>query len=164
MCLRLGAHLYSKNVFCLNMLECVFPLFNIGVPHTYAAKKKNTIQHDPAHYSRIEHARSRNTDHCLKTKHFLVHAPLTLRCLCQCNLQYIRPGTHTAKMLLLKPKTFCSVKKKKLFCLNMLECVFPLFNIGVPHTYTAKNKTSYSTIQHITAESSMLEAEILTIV
>ena len=71
--------------------------------HTYTAKNKNPIQHDPARYSRIEHARSRNTDHCLKTKHFLAHAPLTLRCLCQCNLQYIRPGAHTTKSISVRP-------------------------------------------------------------
>ena len=81
--------LIQQKRFCLNVLERVFPLFNIGVPHTYIAKNKNSVQHDPARYSTIEHTRSRNTDPCLKTKHFLAHATLTLRCLCQCNLQYI---------------------------------------------------------------------------
>ena len=83
---------FEQKRFCLNVFECVFPL-----PHTYTAKNKNTLQHDPARDSRIEHARSRNTDHCLKTKHFLAHAPLTLMCLCQCNLQYIRVSCFRKK-------------------------------------------------------------------
>ena len=89
---------FEQKRFCLNVFECVFPLFNIEVPHTYTSKNKNTVQHDPARYSRIEHARSRNSDHCLKTKHFLAHAPLTPRCLCQCNLQYIRPRSYRKQL------------------------------------------------------------------
>ena len=82
--LRPGAHLYSKNVlsknvFCLNVLECVFPMFNIGVPHTYTAENKNTVQHDPARY--------KQNRACSKQKHWPLFEDKTLSCACAFNTQ-----------------------------------------------------------------------------